>query len=90
MSKGKQRKLSQLAMMLLVFLLGGVCAATFSSARLPGAIAAEVRQVAPRDHFKSGGERSVAILKEIADSLVRIEKRVEKIEQHLRDSENQP
>jgi hypothetical protein len=42
--------------------------------------AAEVRQPGSPGHFKSGGERSAAILTEIAATLEKMDGRVERIE----------
>ena len=51
---------------------------------IPASVAhAESRQVAPREHFKSGGQVSIPILKEIAGTLRSIDGRLARVESSL-------
>jgi hypothetical protein len=59
-------------------LLGGSVMALIGQG-LPLATA-EVRPTAPREAFKSGGERSEVALREILDVLKQMDRRVERIE----------
>ncbi len=49
----------------------------------------EIRETPRPQAFQSGGERSETILREIADTLKRIDGRLERFEQALREGENQ-
>ena len=53
-------------------------------------IGQEIRVSPPRDTFLSGGARSEIVLREIADTLKRIDGRLERFEQALRDAEQRP
>ena len=63
-------------------LLLGVGIAIGSLALEP-TVHAESRKIAPREHFKSGGEVSVPILKEIAATLHNIDSRLARVEASL-------
>ena len=53
-------------------------------------IGQEIRTSPPRDTFLSGGARSEIILREMAETLKRIDGRLERFEQALRDAEQRP
>lgn len=65
----------------LLFAAGYFCASVGVFERLPATAQAELTPTKGREAFKAGSERSEGTLKEIADTLKRIESRVEKIEQ---------
>ena len=44
---------------------------------------ADIRESAPREAFQSGGERSETQLKEIAATLLRIEKKIAEVERNM-------
>lgn len=65
-----------------VFLSGAIVASLGSALLRPSQPAlADVTRTAPREAFKAGSERTEATLKEIADTLKRIDGRLERIEQ---------
>ena len=75
------RKMAAVGLLLVGIVLGccfGVALSVSSTA-----IAAEVRRGPPREAFKSGGERAVVVLEGMAESLKRIEKRLESIEKTI-------
>jgi len=53
-------------------------------------IGQEIRVSPPRDTFLSGGARSETILREMAETLKRIDGRLERFEQALRDADQRP
>ena len=50
----------------------------------------DIRELPPRETFLSGGERSEAVLKEMSETLRRIDGRLEHFERALRDATEQP
>lgn len=64
-----------------LFAVGYFCAASDLFNRTPATAQAELTPTKGREAFKAGSERSEGTLKEIAETLKRIESRVEKIEQ---------
>ena len=60
-----------------------------SAARQPDVVQADVRRTASRPAFKSGSERSEAILREIASTLKRIEGRIDRIERSVSTKQRQ-
>jgi hypothetical protein len=51
---------------------------------------AEARRAPPQEAFQSGGERSIAVLKEIVVGLDRVERRLERIESAVRELKAAP
>jgi len=51
-----------------------------------GVATAEVRNETPREAFKSGGERSELVLREMSETLRRIDGRLERMEALLREA----
>ncbi len=50
----------------------------------------DIRELPPRETFLSGGERSEAVLKEMSETLRRIDTRLEHFERALRDATGRP
>jgi hypothetical protein len=50
----------------------------------------DIRELPPRETFLSGGARSEVVLKEISDTLRRIDTRLEHFERALRDATDRP
>ncbi len=69
-------------------LAGGCLASAIALGYAPGAgvATAEVRNETPREAFKSGGERSELVLREMSETLRRIDGRLERMEALMRES----
>jgi hypothetical protein len=66
-----------------------VVAAALWNLQSQGPVQAEVRE-RPREAFKSGGERSEIVLKEVLATLNRIDARLERFENAMRAAAQQP
>jgi hypothetical protein len=66
-----------------------VVAAALWNLQSQGPVQAEVRE-RPREAFKSGGERSEIVLKEVLVTLNRIDARLERFENAMRAAAQQP
>jgi hypothetical protein len=53
-------------------------------------VGADIRESPPRETFLSGGARAEIVLREMAETLRRIDGRLERFEQALRDSAERP
>jgi hypothetical protein len=53
-------------------------------------VGGEIRELPPRDAFLSGGARSEIVLREISETLHRMDLRLERFERALRDAEQRP
>ena len=63
----------------MAWLLMGILIAAIAL-RSGAPVSAEVREETPREAFKSGGERSEIVLREISETLKRIDARLERLE----------
>ncbi|HEY7688279.1 MAG TPA: hypothetical protein VH835_06280 [Dongiaceae bacterium] len=69
------------------------CAALVSAGMIVGAAVGEVQPTAPSQHFQSGGQLSVPVLKEIAATLQQMDARLARLEtvaQQLRPAKASP
>jgi hypothetical protein len=66
-----------------------VVAAAIWNLQSQGSVQAEVRE-RPREAFKSGGERSEIVLREVLATLNRIDARLERFENAMRAAAQQP
>jgi hypothetical protein len=53
-------------------------------------VGGEIRELPPRETFLSGGARSEVVLREMSETLRRIDLRLERFERALRDAEQRP
>ena len=70
------------------WMIAGCLALAIAAGYAPwtGIATAEVRNETPREAFKSGGERSEIVLREMSETLRRIDGRLERMEALLREA----